>query len=160
MLNASRRPWTGIRRAIRSAFVVVFFAAICVGLSNAAFTGLPRGCRHHYRAAWGFSQARDAGLKALQRSSKCPSNVKISVAGRSAQIAANLFGDPSDECQDTELNLSVEHVCGSEWRTIFKSNSWHSHRDGTRYLPERHWYWYMVGTFFLLPPLILSVITK
>ena len=160
MRNVVRSFRPGIRRTIWRPAYVVFFAAFCVSLTRAGFAGLPRGCRHHYRAAWGFSEARDAALSLLEKAAKCPSPEKISTAGRAAQIAANLFGDANDECQDDQLNGLIESVCGPEWKTQFVSSRWHAHADGTQYLPGRHWYLYVSGFFFVGVPLVLAVKTS
>ena len=155
-----RRTGSRIRRTIRCFAFVVFLSSFCVIVTNASFSELPRGCRHHYRAAWGFSSARSAAIKSLQSASKCPSFTQISTAGRAAQIGANLFRDPADECTDTSLITAIEVVCGPSWRLQFASFDWHSHADGAQYLPGHHWYIYFAGLFPILLALFFTVFER
>lgn len=109
---------------------MVLLVALCP-VCGAVFSGFPKECTKLLQSAWGSPVARKAALKGFADHDQCPHTDKVSSRGRAALIAANLAPDPSDACYDASLSDAVRAACGSSWQTLFSSNSWHPHGEGT-----------------------------
>ena len=124
-----------IRRTTWRAVALVFFVALR-NCHSAQFE-VKQECQQKYESAWGHPAVRRAAIKHLNKlpENHCPSNERISTAGRALLVGANLVSSAADNCWDVELENAAKRVCGSDWQSRFKSELWHAHQDGVQQFP-------------------------